>query len=361
MGYSIEVVRSWNARIAQSQPLVAVFTGSTAGIGEHSVRALAAAHGKDGKGLRAYIIGRNEASGTRVISECLNVCPAGQFRFIRANDLALLKDVDRVSAEIIRLEEIEVKSTGGKAKIDLLVMSHAFFAIESRRDTTEGLDAFMSHLYYSRARFTIQLMPLLLESSLPARVVSVFGPGRDVKLIPDDLSLRDPRNYSFMNMGSHAAYFMTFFFERMASQYPGRLSLTHYYPGLVLTDAFTNGTMSSKLITWTFRIISPFIRPFTVSQMESGNRVIFHTSPRFPARSASAGGEQLPEADGDLEIAISSDGVVGGGAYRGSWNGDVVPLGKAYADLRQSDIAERCWSHTMQAFEEIEAGRVFTA
>lgn len=69
----------------------------------------------------------------------------------------------------------------------------------------------MSSLYYSRMRFIMQLLPLLLASPLPAHVVSVFGPGRDDEIFPDDLSLRDPKRYGFMNMGSHVAYMTTVF------------------------------------------------------------------------------------------------------------------------------------------------------
>lgn len=225
-------------------------------------------------------------------------------------------------------------------------------------ETKEGLDSLMSLLFYSRARFITQLLPLLLESSLPAHVVSVFGPGRDVKIIPDDLSLRNPNNYSFMTMGSHAAYMMTFFLEKMATQHPGRLSLTHYFPGLVMTDSFTNGKIPIKWVTWTFRIFGPLIRLFTVPQMESGERVIFHASPRFPPRTAD--GEPAPKAATNLEIAMSSDSVVGGGAYRTNWNGEIIPLGKAYSQLLKTDLREQCLEHTMKAFEDIEAGRVFT-
>lgn len=217
----------------------------------------------------------------------------------------------------------------------------------------------MSLLYYSRMRFIMQLLPLLLASSLPAHVVSVFGPGRDTKLYPDDLSLRDPRHYSFINSGSHVAYMTTFYMEKLATSHPDRLSLTHYYPSLVLT----NGFKDERLPKW-FRLgwryaVAPIIQPFTVPQVECGERVIFLASSRYPARpSKSTGG--IPKSEGDVEIAISSDGVVGGGAYRGNWNGKAVPLGKAYEKLREEGLSERVWSHTMEAFKEIEAGKVFT-
>ncbi len=56
------------------------------------------------------------------MSDCVRLCPEGQFRFVQAEDLALLKDVDRVCAEIIRIEEDE-NANGGTARVDLLVMS----------------------------------------------------------------------------------------------------------------------------------------------------------------------------------------------------------------------------------------------
>lgn len=104
---SLDAVHSCNSTLVKTQPLVAVFVGSTAGIGEYSVRALAAAHADHRKGLRLYIVGRNESAAKAIVSDCSKVCPTGQFRFVRANDLALLNDVDCVCAEIIQAEEAE--------------------------------------------------------------------------------------------------------------------------------------------------------------------------------------------------------------------------------------------------------------
>jgi NAD(P)-dependent dehydrogenase (short-subunit alcohol dehydrogenase family) len=98
---SIDIVRSCNASLVTRQPLVAIFTGGTAGIGSYAIQALAA-HAKHGKGLRLYIVGRNEEAGKKITAECLLLCPTAQFRFVQANDLALLRDVDRVCAEITR-------------------------------------------------------------------------------------------------------------------------------------------------------------------------------------------------------------------------------------------------------------------
>ena len=128
----LNVVRSSNAAVVKSQPLVAVFTGATSGIGQFTVNALAATHAKDGKGLRVYIVGRKKASAEKTILECQKVCPAGQFRFVQAGDLALLKDVDRICTEIMQMEREEAKSTGQTARVDFLCMTQAYLAFEKR-------------------------------------------------------------------------------------------------------------------------------------------------------------------------------------------------------------------------------------
>ena len=219
----------------------------------------------------------------------------------------------------------------------------------------------MSLLYYSRMRFTLSLLPLLLASSLPAHVISVYGPGRDATLIADDLSLRDPKNYGFMSSGSHAAYLTTFFMEHLAAQHPGRLALTHYYPGLVFTDAI----FSPRLPAW-FRGFFYYARPLllyflpmALTAEECGDRVLFNASSRFPCRLSD--GEAMPsKTDEGVDVAASSDGIDGGGAYRVNWNGEVVNTGKQYPKLREEGWLEKVVRHTMEAFEEIKAGRVFT-
>ena len=123
----IDLVRSCNSTLVKSHPLVAVFVGGTSGIGEYTIRALAATHASQGKGLRVYIVGRNAAAAEKTISDCLKKCPTGQFQFVQAKDLALLKDVDRVCAEITRLENENENANGETPRVDLLVMSQATF------------------------------------------------------------------------------------------------------------------------------------------------------------------------------------------------------------------------------------------
>ena len=128
----LDVVRSCNSALVKAQPMVAVVVGGTSGIGEHTVHALAAAYANQGQELRVYVIGRREAEGKRVTAACLETCPTADFRFVRANDVSLLKDVDRVCAEIISSEEAEAKRTGGKARVDFLVMTQGAMYFDGR-------------------------------------------------------------------------------------------------------------------------------------------------------------------------------------------------------------------------------------
>lgn len=118
-------VKAANSALARKQPLVAVFVGGTAGIGEYTVRALTQ-HAANGPGLRLYLVGRKLSAAEALITECRAKFPAGEYHFVKAHDLALLKDVDRVSAEIVRLE----RERTDNPRIDVLVMSQGWLGFE---------------------------------------------------------------------------------------------------------------------------------------------------------------------------------------------------------------------------------------
>ncbi len=222
----------------------------------------------------------------------------------------------------------------------------------------------MSLLYYSRMRFITKLLPLLLASPLPAHVVSVYGAGKEGKLFPEDLSLRNPGHYSFANVRSHVVYMKTFFMEALAERNRSRLSLVHVFPGLVITDAFD----SPRLPTW-FKLIwpvaAPFVRPFSVPPPECGERILFLATPRYSVRrtidtETSAKGIEATATGEDAVAAMGTDGNRGGGAYAVNWDGETIPTKMTYKKVRKEGLAGKVWDHTMRAFEEIEAGTVFT-
>jgi len=95
--------------------------------------------------------------------------------------------------------------------------------------------------------------------------------------------------------------------------------------------------------------------PVTLGSEECGARTLFNASERFPARSVDGKVEEV----GEIGVAEASDGVVGGGAYRVNYNNEMVATGKDYAKLREEGWKEKVVSHTLEVFQEIEAGRVF--
>lgn len=125
----LDVVRACGEALINRQSVTAVFVGGTSGIGEYSLRALAALHGLSGHGLRVYLVGRSQTAANKIIADCLKACPVGTFHFVRAGDLASLREVDRVCKEIIGAEEV---NAGKSVSIDLLVMSQAYFAFGSK-------------------------------------------------------------------------------------------------------------------------------------------------------------------------------------------------------------------------------------
>ncbi|KAJ9642103.1 hypothetical protein H2204_002472 [Knufia peltigerae] len=363
-----------------TEPLVAVFVGGTSGTCQYALHAListtASVNSKTNDKplqLRIYIVGRNQKAADETIAECTKTCPSAKITFVRAKDLALLKDVDRVCAEITKLESAATGAEGdgnGKPRIDLLVMSQAGSIFVTRKDTPEGLDNLMSLMYYSRMRFIDRLLPLLLESRLPrgsggsdggggggAHVISIYAPRTEGTLFPDDLSLRQPGHFTYLNARSHIAYFKTAFFETLVAKYPGKLSFCHVFPGLVHTPGFKN----PDLPTW-FKVVFAVVgRPLMwfvgTSHAENGARMFYMATPHYPA-----GGGSAPKTKGDEEsFAMGADGKRGSGVYLVFNDNGTESREKVYAKspVKKDELREMVWRHTMCAFEEIEKGKVF--
>jgi hypothetical protein len=212
----------------------------------------------------------------------------------------------------------------------------------------------MSLMYYSRMRMIIKLLPLLLKSTLPARVVSVYAAGTEAKLFPEDLSLRDLTHYSYWQARSHMVYMHTLFMETLAEQHGGKLGLIHIFPGLVLGPGFQNPELPTWFrIVWRWVFVPLFGRLVTVPAKECGDRMLSLASPRYPPR-------QIDKSKSQEGVAIGTDGKPGSGVYSLNWNGETNLKMKAYEKINKDEMRKKVWDHTMKAFEVIEAGKVFT-
>lgn len=133
---ALTTVRASNTALVQRQPLVAVFFGGTGGIGSFTVRALArieaAAQSPRGKGLRAYIVGRKETAAEEFIAECRGTYSSGEYVFVKAGDLSLVSEVDRVCG-VVRQAEEEKAAAGKGARIDYLMVSQGGAIYQPRK------------------------------------------------------------------------------------------------------------------------------------------------------------------------------------------------------------------------------------
>lgn len=365
---NLNEVRSANAALVQHQPLVAVFFGGTSGIGHYTLRALATEVAKNGKGLRAYIVGRNGKAAEEIIDECTKIYPNGRYTFTKVEDISLLETVDETCSEIHRLES-EMRDD---ARIDYLMLSQGGAIYKPRKglslatgrsdntltrylDTKEGLDMTMSLMYYSRMKAITNLLPLLRKSNLPARVISVYAGGMEGKFYPNDLSLRDLTRYSYTVARSHMCYMHTLFMESLAEQNSGKLSLTHIFPGIVMGPGFSSPELPAWFrFPWHWIVIPLFGRFITVPSDECGQRMLSLASSRYPPRK----NDESASREG---LAMGTDGKLGGGVYTLTWNGEskTPSVEKYYSKFDKDEMRAKVWEHTTSAFRVIEGGGVF--
>ena len=119
------------SELPRGPPLVAALAGGTTGIGSYIAKGLAEAFADHGSRLRVYIVGRNASRAQAVISECQKLSPKSEWRFVKATDLALISEVDRCCADIIR-QETEAPFAGSSPRLDLLSMTHCYPILKER-------------------------------------------------------------------------------------------------------------------------------------------------------------------------------------------------------------------------------------
>jgi hypothetical protein len=143
----LDVIHSANAELADA-PLVAVLTGGTTGIGSYIAEALARVFAKTGSNLRVYIVGRNASRADVVMKSGQSISPGSDWRFIKATDLALIREVDRCSAEVIK-QETESPFHGGHARVDLLYMTHCYPILKERSSEYKTCSHLRSELMHT--------------------------------------------------------------------------------------------------------------------------------------------------------------------------------------------------------------------
>jgi hypothetical protein len=206
----------------------------------------------------------------------------------------------------------------------------------------------MALAYYARARFILNLLPVLRQAPSLRRVVTVLAAGHEGQIYANDFQ---GRKVPLSGVRGHNVSMTDLMLEHMASLAP-EVSFVHDYPGPVKSGfgRETNSILMKVAIT-IFKIVGPLVY---VPIRESGERhLFFATSARYKPRvgSAAAG---VP-ISGDVGVSGGTDGEVGSGVYAVNWDGESAgPKSlQVLAKMRGEGMVQRVWEHTMMEFKRV--------
>ena len=189
-------------------------------------------------------------------------------------------------------------------------------------------------------QFITNLLPQLNKATSPSVVTVLAGDGAG-PVPQDDLSLKNPANYSVIKAGGAASTYTTLFLERLHADNP-RVSFVHTFPGLVKTNLWWRDEHFSRWTQFFFRwILHPILTPMFYSVDEVGQRTLFAaTDERFRPHHGSddsSGALQIPGSNGDL----------GSGVYTLNDKSESVVEKKILPEYRKNGIAEKIVDHTI--------------
>lgn len=195
--------------------------------------------------------------------------------------------------------------------------------------------------YYSRVRFTMNLLPQLLAAGVadePSRVCSVLAAGSEGDVRMDDLDLK--HNFTLHACLAHCVVMTDFIMEELAKKH-ARIAFLHSYPGTIKTGIANQLTGPVRLAV---KVLYSVMTPWILNVGESGERHLFQiTSAVYPPR---VGCKGLARPEG-MGVMTGSDGRVGSGAYLLDWDGKATGDGPVIKRLREQKAGPRIWEHTM--------------
>ncbi|KAF5677527.1 hypothetical protein FHETE_1578 [Fusarium heterosporum] len=331
----LSAVQQTNASAASELPagLVAVFAGATAGIGETALKAFA----KYTVRPTIYYIGRSQEAGDRLQKELKALNAGGNYVFIK-KDMSLLKNVDEVCRDIKSKETV----------LNVLFLSQGTLQIGV--DTTEGLPMVTGLALYSRARLTVNLLPLLKKAPSLRRVISVMAGTKEGKLFVDDIAGRNIPFTSIHHSRGHMCSALTLSLEAIARQAP-EVSFIHNFPGAVDTDLIRRGDGAMMLsMKYFFKIKMTVMRQWLPKEECGERHAWLCLSGRYPDKQNQSG-----NGIKDAEVAVGVDGIKGSGVYSVDWDGESASeeVVKLLEEYRQGGIIDKVWEDMEGEFVRI--------
>ncbi|KAG7444000.1 NAD(P)-binding protein [Guyanagaster necrorhizus] len=259
----LATAKASNDKFSPSYIPVAVIVGGTSGIGEAMIKAIA--HYTGGK-VHLITIGRNRTAAEKTFAS-LPTATAEDGK-------PVLREFVFCNAEL--MENIKTTATDLSArltKINYLILSAGYADLWSgRQETEEGIDKLLGLRYYSRFKYTYELLPLLRnakDAGEDAKVMSILASGLGRAIDVNDLGMK--HSYKAYKATLASGSYNDIMVEEFAKRNP-EISFTHIYPGFVDTP----GTRPTH---WALRLFTPLIVLLVwlaaISPQESAEYMLF--------------------------------------------------------------------------------------
>ncbi|ESZ91239.1 short-chain dehydrogenase/reductase [Sclerotinia borealis F-4128] len=353
---------------------VAVFVGATSGIGQSTLYALlrslaptpsSPATPSDSTPPHIYLIGRSHTAAQDIITEGKIIHPTATIDFLPA-DVSDIAEVDRV-CDIIKKKEGERK--GATGRINFLCCSQGNLNLRGWDPNSQNLDRKFTLNYYSRHRFTHNLLPLLrtpipsTPTTQPGTILSILGASAEGALDLSNLSLRTPNTFSGRKCANHSITMNALMLSEYASREPS-ISFLHTSPGIVDTGLLRELPWYARMGARVF--VNGFTKlflPGLVGVEETGERQLWMGmggGGRFGGRGWGAGEGEGQGKGGNVNVerAVGVDGVRGSGGYNVKWDGEVCGNEKVLGPLRSEGAGKKIWEHTEAIWREIDDGKL---
>jgi hypothetical protein len=216
-------------------------------------------------------------------------------------------------------------------------------------ETEEGLHLIAALKYHSRARFILNLLPLLKAATGIRRVISVQCGTKEGPINLDDLQSWNVKTGDRMKERGHGGSIVTLIHAHFAQQAP-TVSFIHDFPGAVKSGIARGTTGLLSGILTVIKLLGPLVN---IPEQESGERhLFFATSARFPAKDGVEKAVPLGEGVG---IARGVDGVAGSGVYSADQvNESAGPAVEVLLErLRKEGLVEKIWGIIEDDYERI--------
>lgn len=203
--------------------------------------------------------------------------------------------------------------------------------------------------HHSRARFILNLLPLLKSATGIRRVINILSGSKEGPVNLGDLQGWKVKGTDIVKQRGHSSSILTLILAHFAQQAP-TVSFIHDFPGGV-KSGIARGT--TGLLSGAMSIIN-FLGPLLyIPEKESGERHLFYiTSARYKAKEGLEDSVPLPEG---VLVASGIDGVEGSGLYSADQkNENAGPeVEELLGRLMKEGLVEKIWRAIEEEYDRI--------